>query len=225
MFKINQLNFLLIVFSLFFMVACGDDDVLETCTDGIMNQDETGIDCGGACTDCFSCTDGIMNGTETGVDCGGDCDVCATCTDGIMNGNETGIDCGGDCPDCITFDEHITADINGVPFAANLVLGAQANGLISFQSDQSQERQLFFDLYESISEGTFDLSAAPLVAVEYKKLFEGEYENQSGSITVTNHDQTARELSGTFEFVAIQYSFGTPVDTITVTNGSFDVEY
>ncbi len=77
-----------------------------TCTDGIMNGDETGIDCGGSCDPCVpepTCTDGIMNGDETGVDCGGSCDPCVpdpTCTDGIMNGDETGIDCGGSCTPC-----------------------------------------------------------------------------------------------------------------------------
>ena len=49
-----------------------------------------------------TCTDGVQNGNETGVDCGGpDCPACPTCTDGIQNGNETGVDCGGpDCPAC-----------------------------------------------------------------------------------------------------------------------------
>ena len=48
-----------------------------------------------------SCTDGIQNGDETGVDCGGsNCSACPTCTDGIQNGNETGVDCGGNCAPC-----------------------------------------------------------------------------------------------------------------------------
>ncbi len=50
-----------------------------------------------------TCTDGIKNGTETGIDCGGSCPACPpapTCTDGIKNGTETGIDCGGSCPAC-----------------------------------------------------------------------------------------------------------------------------
>ncbi|MDO9231541.1 MAG: PKD domain-containing protein [bacterium] len=50
-----------------------------------------------------TCSDGIMNGTETGVDCGGSCPVCPTtptCSDGIQNGTETGVDCGGSCPAC-----------------------------------------------------------------------------------------------------------------------------
>jgi len=80
-----------------------------TCSDGIMNQDETGVDCGGAsCTACgvaATCSDGIMNQDETGIDCGGAsctaCGVSATCSDGIMNQDETGVDCGGaSCSAC-----------------------------------------------------------------------------------------------------------------------------
>ena len=43
-----------------------------------------------------TCSDGVQNGNETGIDCGGpDCDVCPTCDDGIQNGDEEGVDCGG----------------------------------------------------------------------------------------------------------------------------------
>ena len=77
-----------------------------TCTDGIQNGDETGVDCGGSCPNSCptvpTCTDGIQNGDETGVDCGGscpnNCPTTPTCTDGIQNGDETGVDCGGSCP-------------------------------------------------------------------------------------------------------------------------------
>jgi hypothetical protein len=83
--------------------------VFPTCSDGIRNGDETGIDCGGAnCPTCPvvpTCNDGIRNGDETGIDCGGancpTCPVVPTCNDGIRNGDETGIDCGGaNCPTC-----------------------------------------------------------------------------------------------------------------------------
>jgi uncharacterized repeat protein (TIGR03806 family) len=49
-----------------------------------------------------SCTDGVRNGTETGIDCGGSCPACPTCTDGVRNGTETGVDCGGSCSACTT---------------------------------------------------------------------------------------------------------------------------
>jgi len=47
-----------------------------------------------------SCTDGIKNGNETGIDCGGSCPACPTCSDGLKNGNEIEVDCGGSCPPC-----------------------------------------------------------------------------------------------------------------------------
>lgn len=52
-----------------------------------------------------TCTDGVKNGAETGVDCGGSCAACApaaSCTDGVKNGAETGVDCGGSCAACTT---------------------------------------------------------------------------------------------------------------------------
>nr|MBX2871243.1 zinc metalloprotease [Saprospiraceae bacterium] len=82
------------------ITACDGNPVEPTCTDGIQNGQETGVDCGGPdCPDCPTeptCDDGIQNGQETGVDCGGpdcpDCPVEPTCNDGIQNGQETGID-------------------------------------------------------------------------------------------------------------------------------------
>ena len=47
-----------------------------------------------------SCSDGIQNQGETGIDCGGPCGACPTCSDGIQNQGETGIDCGGPCSPC-----------------------------------------------------------------------------------------------------------------------------
>jgi uncharacterized protein (TIGR02145 family) len=65
-----------------------------------------------------TCTDGIQNGTETGIDCGGaTCDACSlgpTCTDGIQNGTESGVDCGGDaCPACVVTCPATVTDIDG----------------------------------------------------------------------------------------------------------------
>ncbi len=65
-----------------------------------------------------TCTDGIQNGDETGVDCGGSCDPCTvdpTCTDGIQNGDETGVDCGGSCSPCQTGVTYCSATGNAGP--------------------------------------------------------------------------------------------------------------
>jgi hypothetical protein len=82
-------------------IDCGGPcPACASCSDGIQNQGETGIDCGGPCAACPTCSDGIQNQGETGVDCGGPCAACPTCFDGVQNGDETGIDCGGSCAPC-----------------------------------------------------------------------------------------------------------------------------
>ncbi len=129
--------------------------VAPSCKDGIVDGNETDVDCGGGtCPPCAdgdhckvgvdckdgvcalgtgtaltcqapTCSDGVQNGNETGVDCGGgtclpcgynmgcmvpaDCigGICtggkcaASCTDGVTDGMETDVDCGGPvCPAC-----------------------------------------------------------------------------------------------------------------------------
>lgn len=75
-----------------------------TCSDGIKNQDEEDIDCGGVCPECTeieNCYDSKKNQDEEGVDCGGVCEPCEeTCYDGKKNQGEEGVDCGGPCPPC-----------------------------------------------------------------------------------------------------------------------------
>ena len=48
-----------------------------------------------------TCWDGIRNQGESAVDCGGPCTACATCSDFIKNQGESGIDCGGPCAACV----------------------------------------------------------------------------------------------------------------------------
>ena len=49
--------------------------VYSSCTNGILDAGEDGVDCGGQCsTVCQNCHDGEKNGTEIGIDCGGNCD-------------------------------------------------------------------------------------------------------------------------------------------------------
>jgi len=79
------------------------DDIVQvgapepTCTDGVQNGDETGVDCGGPdCPACPpSCDDGILNNGEIEIDCGGpNCDPCAAGdpTSGPINNGSTGSD-------------------------------------------------------------------------------------------------------------------------------------
>jgi len=75
-------------------------NLLVSITDLILIYDEL---CGEVDPPAATCSDGIQNGNETGIDCGGSCPACPpvpSCNDGVQNGNETGIDCGGSCPAC-----------------------------------------------------------------------------------------------------------------------------
>ncbi|MFH1722747.1 MAG: hypothetical protein ABH950_09115 [Candidatus Altiarchaeota archaeon] len=87
-------------------VDCGGPcPVCESCSDGLMNQDEDAIDCGGPCEPCPSCIDRIQNQMEEGVDCGGPCEPCSSCFDGVQNGGEEGVDCAGTCVKECTMSE------------------------------------------------------------------------------------------------------------------------
>ena len=99
-----------------------------------------------------------------------------SCDDGIQNGDETGVDCGGSCPNaCNPTGEYMTGniigtgDMNATPFAANLVAGFDDGSTLAFQSDQSQERQLFFIVPPGVSVGTYDLVNTSGFSAEYKE--------------------------------------------------------
>ncbi len=86
-----------IALSLLF-IGCSDDDtapiieVTETCNDGILNNGETEVDCGGP--NCSACPVEV-----------------ATCSDGILNGDEIEVDFGGSCAGEITVVGEITENV------------------------------------------------------------------------------------------------------------------
>src|SRR5262245_2194393 len=87
-------------------VLDGDFAPLETppggvyCTDGVKNENESDVDCGGVCAPC-----GLERACSANADCAsGLCAqaVCApaSCADGVKDGGETDVDCGGPCAGC-----------------------------------------------------------------------------------------------------------------------------
>ncbi len=64
------------IFFLFLLILTAYSCERPRCNDGIMNGDETEIDCGGICDPCYTCDDGIRNQGEIGIDCGGPCNPC-----------------------------------------------------------------------------------------------------------------------------------------------------
>ena len=99
--KNGQMMLLPLLLALLSWGCGGDSNPSETCSDGVKNQNETDVDCGGVCAGCAEGESCLADS-----DCAsGNCDAgsCApaggpTCDDGVQNGDETDVDCGG--PDC-----------------------------------------------------------------------------------------------------------------------------
>ena len=118
---------------------CQASDFLSpTCYDGVKNQNEGGVDCGGVCEPCneVSCNDRKKNGDEDGIDCGGSrCPVCrdrgnvvedeSVCGDGECDsGEET------DCPsDCEVVTDENGVDIFNLMFIIILILAVLGGGV------------------------------------------------------------------------------------------------
>lgn len=147
-----------------------------------------------------------------------------SCFDELQNQGEERVDCGGPCGVCGSFQERMTADIDGVPFAANLVAGSVGEGLISFQSDQSQERQLFFEVPESVAPGIYSVGTANH-SLRFAELFSAEFRTVTFEIQILRNDQERAELEGIFSATLEEFEFGEVLRTVSIQNGDFGVEY
>ncbi|WP_437574898.1 formylglycine-generating enzyme family protein [Sorangium sp. So ce887] len=66
-----------------------------SCSDGVKNGNETGIDCGDLCAGCAA-GEACSNSTDcSDLVCIEQVCLSASCSDGVKNGKETDIDCGG----------------------------------------------------------------------------------------------------------------------------------
>lgn len=72
----------------------------EDCDDGIKNQDETDIDCGGSCKPCTDGMNCLSNSDCKGNYCHENSCRTPSCSDGIKNQGEEDVDCGGSCNSC-----------------------------------------------------------------------------------------------------------------------------
>jgi hypothetical protein len=178
----------------FFLVSCSKTiDNTGTCSDGIQNQDEQGVDCGGPCGNpCVSCGDGIRNQGETAVDCGGPCDPCYKRLSAVINGvvwNSQSRNAFLSAPGTLRIYgtntlKNITLIYSG-PFAPGLVsTGAQFTGELRDENGT---------LYTSV---------------------------QGGAISFSAFDTTTRTFSGTYRFIGSSSSGGA---SQIVSNGVFNV--
>ncbi|MBN2457745.1 hypothetical protein JXB31_01280 [Candidatus Woesearchaeota archaeon] len=70
------------------------------CMNKVMDENETGVDCGGECAPCKAGSGCLINSDCISLNClSGICQN-ATCSDGIKNQGESDTDCGGPCEKC-----------------------------------------------------------------------------------------------------------------------------
>lgn len=221
-----SLNLFLSLFVLAFVVtSCNKDDstdpeLTETCSDGIQNQNETGIDCGGDCDPCATCSDGIQNQNETGIDCGGECDPCPTaapdyfftCKIGIsnFNGNYTGPNTG--------FSSDIASDLKLITSWAGIaspkLITIDFNVPFTVGTTYSWTDELFA---QNPDEATFDYSSFDGSTPDFRAV------EDEGSITITLIDTDNRYAEGTFE--GMIFNINDLSDVREVTEGSFRLPY
>jgi len=162
-----------------------------------------------------TCSDGRQNQGEQGVDCGGPCIMtCPSCADGIMNQNETAVDCGGQCDQCYP---GLSALVNNLPWNST-----SRNAFISgpgiiriYGTNQQKNMTLFYS--GDFKKGT--VQAGTQFKGEFRDLNGNVFSSDNtGSITFTTFDTTAKKIAGIYSFVANDTVNN---KTIFVTSGVF----
>lgn len=99
-------RFVVVVVGAFGLAGCLSDRAGEplspTCSNGVLDPGESGVDCGGECQACPDVGCGDCLSDERCDD--GEC-VASRCDDGVQAGGETGVDCGGPCAPCAPLGE------------------------------------------------------------------------------------------------------------------------
>lgn len=145
-----------------------------------------------------TCLDGVKNQGEQGIDCGGPCGApCPSCADGIMNQDETAVDCGGQCDPCYP---GFSAKINNIQWRStsrNAFISGPGTIRI-YGTDQQNNITLFYSgAFEKGSTPSGNLFTGEM-RDENGNLYSSI---NGGSITFTTFDTTARKVAGIFSFI------------------------
>ena len=201
-----------IIFTTVIYISCkkSTDDTstsaaTATCSDGIQNQNETGIDCGGSCsTVCVSCSDGLQNQGETGVDCGGPCSACPASFTATLSS-------GSFIADSFFVDKSsVSGTTNYRVYGRNKTTLATIEIFITAINAQ----------HIIIAGNTYNLTSLPAgVTIPIIKYSIGAgipYQATSGKLKFTDIDIAGGKASGEFSLTGFNGS-----TTVVITNGIF----
>ncbi len=176
-----------------------------------------------------TCTDGIQNQGETGVDCGGPCPPCPTCNDGIQNQGETGVDCGGPCPPCPPPGETVLlASYFETGWDSWIDGGIDADRVSSSNSWEGSYSIRLRDnsgVESAMTSPTFNLSDATglqiqfyfrAVSMEPNEDFWVRYNNGSGWVTIATFIRNVHFNNNTFYVTTVTVPNFNPTSTGTL---------
>lgn len=145
-----------------------------------------------------TCTDGIKNQGEFEVDCGGPCPaLCPSCADGIRNQNETAVDCGGSCDPCYPRMSATVDHQYWISGSRNAQLSGP--GTIRIYGTGSLQSIILF--YSGpFTEGT--LQVGSYFQGEYRDSNGTLFESTDGSIQFHQFDTVERKIAGIYSFEA-----------------------
>ena len=205
--KYRNINLIVLIVILFSsLVACEKNNV-DRCQNGIKDNGEVGIDCGGDCPACpiDPCHNGIEDNGETWIDCGGSCKACpvpyfSAVLDSSSNTWYASVECfWGPCgPSAQSTDS--TLRISGSNY--------YGTGITSFSIRLHDTLGLVKGV-RALGPNTYILNTWP--GAIYSYIIEGE-------IDVTQINTGSKLISGTFSFTCFD-PFSNSIRTVT--NGKF----
>ncbi len=175
------------------------------------------ISCSKTIDNTGTCSDGIQNQGEQGVDCGGPCgNICASCGDGIMNQGETAVDCGGPCDPCY---QRLTASINGTTWnsqSRNAFI-ASPGALRIYGTNSVKNITLNYSGPFVAGTVATGVQFTGELRDENGNLFSSA---PGGSISFSTFDTLSHTVSGTYQFLGTNALSG---GSTIVSNGVFNV--
>lgn len=123
--------------------------------------------------------------------------------------------------------DYFNADVDGNAFVGANFMGAFSMGNLTISSsDNSNSYSIGLTVPEYITTGTYALDGfTPPVAFYTvgNGINDMFFANGTGTLEITEHDETNDVITGTFEFVA--YNSSVTTTTYNITNGEFSVHY
>jgi len=210
MINLLKISVLGIVLGVFLLYACSDD---PSCTDGIQNQFEEGIDCSGPCPPCIGGVPQTTTGTGTGTGSGSGSGGSDSDSGGSDSDSGSDSDAGSDTGGGVT-EGTFTAEVNGseASYDASVITLAGLS-IVAIGPDFS----MTFLLPASASEGMYEIGTGSTDVTLQLAMGLTVCTAGAGSMNLT--EVTSSSIAGTFSF---NCSDGLSAD---VSNGEFSLNY